>query len=73
MTLETQNPTFENMWKFIGEKLVLRGKMPDKASLDYKQAFELYTILLAEDMMFREMAQIAILRKETDILKRVQN
>ncbi len=73
MTLETPNPSFEKMWKFIGERLGPRGRMPDKASLDYKQAFELYSILLAEDMMFREMAQIVILRKETKILKNIQN
>lgn len=73
MTLETQNPTFEMMWKFIGERLSPRGRLPDKASLDYKQAFELYSILLAEEMMFREMAQIAIFRAETTVLKGIHN
>lgn len=70
MTLE-ERPTFEEMWRFIGNRLRPRGSLPDKASLDYKQAFELYTVLLSEDMMFRELAQIALLRKETSLLKGV--
>lgn len=69
MMFDAQKPTFEEMWKFMKERLAARGKIPDKASLDYKQASEIYTVLLAEEMMFREMVQVAILRKETDTIK----
>ncbi|MDE1863474.1 MAG: hypothetical protein KGI33_11270 [Thaumarchaeota archaeon] len=57
------------MWSFIQRRLTLRGSVPDKASIDYRQAREIYAVLHAEEMLFREMAQIAILKWETDAIK----
>lgn len=69
ITQDTDKPTFEDMWKFIRERLAPRGTLPDKASLDYKQALELYSILLVEDMMVREMVQVALLKREAEKVK----
>ncbi len=69
---ERTKPTLEEMWKFIGEILVPHGKMPGKASLDYNQVCEMYASLVASDMMFRELVQVAILKKETDKMKNAQ-
>lgn len=62
-------PTPEEMWKFIGDILIPFDLMPDKASMDYRQVQELYTSLVASDMMFRDLVQIAILKKETAIIR----
>ena len=62
-------PSFEEMWKFIGEILLPLGKMPDKASMDYNQVREMYSSLITADMMFRELVQVAILKKETSEIK----
>lgn len=62
-------PTLEEMWRFIEEILAPLGKMPDKASMDYKQVLEMYTSLVSADMMFRELVQVALLKKETSEIK----
>ncbi|GEM_PF-2342297 len=69
MMANTDKPTFEEMWKFMSARLASRGALPDKASLDYRQAFEIYSILLVEEMMFREMVQVALLKREADKVK----
>lgn len=69
MMYDAQRPTFEEIWSFMKERLPARGGMPDKASIDYKQASEIYAALLAEEMMFREMVQIAIFRREARAIK----
>ncbi|MDE1765088.1 MAG: hypothetical protein KGI27_02315 [Thaumarchaeota archaeon] len=69
MTQDQSKPTLEKMWKFIGDILAPLGKMPDKASMDYNQVLELYSSLATADMMFRELVQIAIFKKETTGIK----
>lgn len=69
MMQDTEKPTFEQMWKFIEERLAPRGTLPDKASIDYRQASQIYAVLLAEEMMFREMAQVALLKREAEKIK----
>jgi len=64
-------PSFEEMWKFIGEILLPLGKLPDKASMDYNQVREMYSSLITADMMFRELVQIAILKKETTGIEKI--
>ena len=56
------------MWSFIQERLTARGSVPDKASMDYNQVREIYAILQAEERLFREMAQIAFLKKELNAM-----
>ncbi|MGI0046833.1 MAG: hypothetical protein ACREBB_06565 [Nitrosotalea sp.] len=65
MTEDQKMLTSEEMWKRIGDILIPLGTMPDKASMDYKQLQELYTSIVAADMTFRDLVQIAILKKET--------
>lgn len=64
-------PSFEEMWRFIGEILLPLGKLPDKASMDYNQVREMYSSLITADMMFRELVQIAILKKETTGIEKI--
>ncbi len=65
MTTSRRMPTSEEMWRFIGDILIPLEVMPDKASMDYKQVHKLYTHLVRADMTFRDLIQIAILKKET--------
>lgn len=71
MTQDKARPSFEEMWKFIEEILLPLGKMPDKASMDYNQVCEMYTSLVTADMVFRELVQSAILKKETSEIKNI--
>lgn len=68
-----QRPSLDEMRRFIEEKLEPVGRMPDRASLDYNQVLEMYSGLLAEEMMFREFVQIAILRNKTNTIKNLYN
>lgn len=60
--------TSEGMWKIIGDILIPYGLMPDKASMDYKEVRQLYADLVTVDTMFRDLAQIIIL-KNTFVIK----
>lgn len=54
--------TSEEMWKTVGDILIPYGLMPDKASMDYKEVRQLYADLVTVDAMFRDLAQIIILK-----------
>ncbi|MDE1770557.1 MAG: hypothetical protein KGI28_08415 [Thaumarchaeota archaeon] len=53
----------EELWKII-EKLSIGHKIPDKTMIDYEQVLELCVILKVADEKFRNLEQIAILKKE---------
>lgn len=55
---------FEEMWKEIGKTLKPLGQMPDKASLDYRQIFVLYSEIRELGSIIKDQAQISILKKE---------
>ena len=55
---------FEAMWKEIGKTLKPLGQMPDKASLDYRQIFVLYSEIRESGSIIKDQAQISILKKE---------
>ena len=55
---------FEAMWKEIGKTLNPLGQMPDKASLDYRQIFILYSEIRESGSIIRDWAQISVLKKE---------
>lgn len=55
---------FEAMWKEIGKTLKPLGQMPDKASLDYRQIFILYSEIREPGSIIKDQAQASILKKE---------
>jgi len=59
--------TSEEMWKIIGDILIPYELMPDKASMDYKEVRQLYADLVTVDTMFRDLAQIIILKNTSAI------
>ncbi|MDE1830102.1 MAG: hypothetical protein KGI25_07250 [Thaumarchaeota archaeon] len=73
MTQFGQKPPLDEMRRFIEERLEPIGKMPDKSRLNYNQVLEMYSGLLAEEMMFREFVQIAILKNQTNAMKNLYN
>lgn len=54
----------EDMWKFIESVLVPYGLMPEKTNMSDEQVMELYVQLLTADMLFRELEQVALLKKD---------
>lgn len=68
-----QIPPLDDMRRFIEDRLTPRGTMPDRARLGYNQVLELYSGLLVEEMIFREMMQVAILRNEIRSIKNAYN
>ena len=73
MTHGEQRPPLEEMRKFIEERTEPMGRMSDRTRMDYNQVFEMYSGLLAEEMMFREFVQVAILRNQTNLMKNLLN
>jgi hypothetical protein len=55
---------FEEMWKEISKTLKPLGQMPDKASLDYRQIFVLYSEIREPRNIIKDQAQVSILKKE---------
>ena len=66
---------FEAMWKEIGKTLKPLGQMPDKASLDYRQIYILYSELRESGSIIKDWAQVSILKKELacSLLKNLVN
>jgi hypothetical protein len=54
------------MWQFIDNIMHPNELIPDKTSLAYEQVFAIYSKLSEIDEMFKEFAQINILKKELD-------
>ena len=63
MTENSQTLQFEAMWNEISKTLKPIGQMPDKASLDYRQIFILYSEIRESGGNIRDRAQISILKK----------
>ncbi len=74
MTENLQALYFEAMWKDIGKILKPLGKMPDKASLDYRQILIIHSAI-RQSGIIRDWAQISILKKELacSLLKNLVN
>jgi hypothetical protein len=68
MTEEKRKPTVEEMWAHVGKILAPIGHMPDKASIDDRQLQELYSSLTAADRTFKDLVQIAIFKKEINVI-----
>ena len=62
--------TLEDMWEFIESILIPYGLMPRKTDVSDEQIIKLYSELASIDMLFRELEQVAILKKEVDIMKK---
>ena len=63
--------TIDDMWEFIASILIPFGLMFEKADLAEEQVVKLYTELVAVDMLFKELEQIAVLKKDLDGFKKV--
>ncbi|HEX5457522.1 MAG TPA: hypothetical protein VFX64_03955 [Candidatus Nitrosotalea sp.] len=57
-------PSLENMWEFIDKLMYPNELVPDRSSLTYEQVFTIYSKMTEIDEMFKEIAQINILKKE---------
>ncbi len=56
------------MWLLIEEKLSPINSVPDKTKMNDEQVFNLYSIIIEADELFRMLAQIAELKKAIDEL-----
>lgn len=59
-----RKPSLDEMWKFIDGLMRPNELVPDRSILTYEQVFTIYSKLADIDEMFKEIAQIRILRKE---------
>ncbi|MDR3781816.1 MAG: hypothetical protein P4K92_00690 [Candidatus Nitrosotalea sp.] len=66
MTIEKIKPSLDEMWKFIDNMIYPNELVPDKTSLTYEQVFAIYSKLSDIDEMFKEIAQIEILKKAVE-------
>jgi hypothetical protein len=62
--IDNQTLQSETMWKEISKTFKPLGKLPDKASLDHGQIRMWYLELRDSGNIFRDYAQIAVLKKE---------
>ncbi|MDC8451622.1 MAG: hypothetical protein LV477_01785 [Candidatus Nitrosotalea sp.] len=61
-------PSLDEMWQFIDNIMRPNELVPDKTILTYEQVFSVYSKLVEIDEMFKEIAQVAILKKELNKL-----
>ena len=60
----SKKQSLDEMWKFI-DKIMLPNKLvPNKSILTYEQVFSIYSKLYQIEEMFKEVAQMNILKKE---------
>ena len=64
--IEGRKRTLEEMWKFIEDILSPYDLVPKKDSMTDDQIITLYLELSQVDELFRQLAQIAFLKKEID-------
>ena len=64
--IPNHKPSLDEMWKFIDSLMHPNELVPDRSILTYEQVFFIYSKLADIDEMFKEIAQISILRKELD-------
>ncbi|MBI1828304.1 MAG: hypothetical protein HY222_03795 [Thaumarchaeota archaeon] len=62
--LSKHKPSLGEMWKFIDGIMSPNKLVPNKSILTYEQVFSIYSKLYEIDEIFREVAQINILKKE---------
>lgn len=62
--ITNHKPSLDEMWKFIDGLMRPNELVPDRSILEYDQVFAIYSKLTDIDEMFKEIAQISILRKE---------
>lgn len=62
--ITNRKPSLDEMWKFIDGLMRPNELVPDRTILTYEQVFTIYSKLADIDEMFKEIAQIRILRKE---------
>lgn len=58
----------EAMWSFIEKVLSPYGLVPQRKDMKYEDVVQLYSELVAVDIMFRELEQIVILKRELDLV-----
>jgi len=63
---EKNKPSLDEMWHFIDNILRPTEIIPDKTSLTYEQVFSVYSKLCEIDEMFKEFAQIEMLKKAVE-------
>lgn len=64
----SSEPSLDEMWGFIDNIMHPNELVPDKTILTYEQVFSVYSKLVEIDELFKEIAQIAILKKGLDEL-----
>jgi hypothetical protein len=63
---EENKPSLDEMWHFIDNILRPTEIIPDKTSLTCEQVFSVYSKLCEIDEMFKEFAQIEMLKKAVE-------
>lgn len=58
------------MWQFIDHIMCPNELIPDKAVLTYEQVFSIYSKLSDIDEMFKDVAQVRILKKAMEEAKK---
>jgi archaellum component FlaC len=66
---EESKKTLEEMWKYIEDILSPYDLVPKKDNITNDQILKLYFELSEVDEVFRQLAQIVILKEEVDKLK----
>ncbi|MDH2908089.1 MAG: hypothetical protein PXX83_08355 [Candidatus Nitrosotalea sp.] len=62
----SDKPSLDEMWQFIDNIMRPNELVPDKTILAYEQVFLVYSKLVEIDEMFKEIVQVAILKRELD-------
>jgi len=62
---ELKKLSIEDLWKIV-EELSHYQAIPDKTKINYEQVLELCIKLKEADQIFRNLAQIAILKDESE-------
>ena len=61
-----KKPTLDEMWHFIDNIMRPHELVPDRSALTYEQVFSVYSKLCEIDEMFKEFAQIEMLKKAVE-------
>ena len=59
-----EKPTLDEMWRFIDNIMRPNKLVPDRSTLSYEEVFSVYSKLCEIDVMFRDIEQIKIFKKE---------
>ena len=58
-----EKPTLDEMWRFIDNIMRPNKLVPDRSTLSYEEVFSVYSKLCEIDVMFRDIEQIKIFKK----------